>query len=99
MSDPSDDFRREMLRIGIISYREQDTLWDIAKKCSRTLGVPTAGVGLVIGLQGGAVTVPLVGAVPGALFGLLAGWGAGTFTCTALNYRHRRDLRQFLDDQ
>ena len=99
MDETTDDFRREMLKLGIISYREQDTVWDIAKKCARTIGVPAAGAGLVMGSGAGAVTVPGIGAVPGALFGLLAGFGAGTLGCTAVNVRYRNDLRKLLDEQ
>ena len=91
MADTSDDFRREMLQLGIISYNEQDTLWDIAKKCARTAGIPAAGGGMVLGMGAGAV--------PGALVGMLAGLATGTAACTAANAKHRSALRTLLDEQ
>ena len=99
MSEPTDDFRREILKLGIISYDEQDKVWDIAKKCARTAGIPTAGAGLVLGSSTGAVTVPGVGAVPGAIVGMLAGFVTGTAACTAVNVRQRGALRELLNDQ
>jgi len=99
MADTSDDFRREMLRLGFISYNKQDTLWNIAQKCARTAGVPAAGAGLVLGMGAGSVTIPGIGAVPGAVAGMLAGLAAGTAACTAANVKHRAALRALLDDQ
>lgn len=83
-------FQREMISIGILSYKEQETLWDIGKRCSRTLGVVTAGTGAVMGSAG---------FVPGALAGFLGGLVVGTATCTALNVTYRKQVRQFLDEQ
>lgn len=99
MDEATDDFRREMLKMGIVSYNEQATLWDIAKKCGRTMGIPAAGGGMVLGASAGMVTVPGVGSVPGAVVGLLAGFVTGTAACTAVNVRHRDALRSLLNDQ
>ena len=99
MEESTDDFRREMLKMGIVSYREQDRLWDIGKKCAKIMGVPAAGAGMVMGMGAGAVTVLGIGAVPGAVFGLLAGMVTGTAACTAVNVRHRNALRTLLDEQ
>lgn len=97
MSEPTMEFRRELLSLGIVSYSEQDTLWSIAGKCAKTVGLPMgAGVGLV-GMQAGTVTIPGVGAVPGAVAGFLAGLAAGTAMCTAANLKHRNALRKLLD--
>ena len=99
MDEAPDNIRREMLKMGIVSYDEQATLWDIAKKCSRTMGVTAAGGGMVLGASVGMVTVPGVGSVPGAVVGLLAGFVTGTAACTAVNVRHRDALRSLLNDQ
>lgn len=99
MDEMTNDFSREMLQMGIVSYKEQETLWDIGRKCARTIGVATAGAGFVYGSGAGAVAVPGVGAVPGAIVGLLGGLVAGTAACTAVNVRHRNELRKFLDEQ
>lgn len=97
MSDMTPEFQREILSLGIISYQEQETLWDIATKCARMAGVPMAGAGFVIGAAAGTVTVPGIGAVPGALFGLLSGLATGTAICTAANVAHRDQLRALLN--
>jgi hypothetical protein len=96
MSDITQDFRSSLLQLGIVSYRDQETLWDIAKRCARTTGVPMGGAGAVMGLKAGAVTIPGVGAVPGAVAGFLAGLAAGTAACTAANVSHRGELRKLL---
>ena len=97
MSEPTMEFGRTLLGMGIVSYSEQDTLWSIASKCAKTTGMPMgAGVGLVT-MKAGAVTVPGVGAIPGAVAGFLAGLFAGTALCTAANLSHRNELRKLLD--
>lgn len=97
MSEPSRSFRQDMLKLGIISFSEQDTLWSIASKCAKTVGVPMGAGAAVIGLNAGAVVVPGVGAVPGALAAFLAGLTTGTMACTALNLSYRKELRKLLD--
>ncbi len=91
MAEATDDFRRQMLGMGIVSYREQDTLWDIGKKCAGSIGVATAGGMAVLGAGAGPVTIPVVGSMPGVL--------AGMGTCMAVNVRHRNALRQLLVGQ
>jgi hypothetical protein len=87
MSDMTQDFRRELLKLGIIAYKEQETLWGIAKRCARTTGVPLAA--------GGAAASAALG--PGAAAGFLAGLAAGTVSCTAANLAYRSELRKLLD--
>lgn len=97
MDGPSEEFRNQMLAMGIISYREQESLWSIAKRCALTTGVPMGGAGLVMGAGAGTVTVPLVGSLPGAVAGFLAGFAVGTATCSSLNLGYRDELRKLLD--
>lgn len=97
MDGPSDEFRQQMLAMGIISYREHESLWSIARRCAGTMGVPMGGAGLVMGAGAGTVTIPGVGAVPGAVAGFLAGFVAGTVTCSGLNLSYRDELRKLLD--
>lgn len=94
----NDDFRRQMLTLGIVRYDEQATLWQAAKHCARTMGVPAAGVGAVLGAGAGSVTVPGLGAVPGYLAGMLAGLAVGTGACMAVNWKHKNELRRLLED-
>jgi hypothetical protein len=97
MSGPTEDFRRVMLGLGIVSYREQETAWDIAKRCALTTGAPMAGAGFLMGLKAGTVTVPGVGTISGALAGFLAGLTTGTAICTAVNLSYRNELRKLLE--
>lgn len=93
----SDEFRRQMLALGIVRYDEHDTLWSVARHCAR-MGVPTAAAGGLALAGVGSVTVPVVGAVPGYLAGMLAGFAAGTSACMAVNMRYKNDLRRLLED-
>ena len=97
MSEPTDDFRREILMLGIISHRQQDSVWSIAKRCAATNGVP---LGLAIGAassQGGTVLVPGVVTISAGLAGFLTGLLAGTAMCTAANLAYRDELQELLD--
>ncbi|HYD77452.1 hypothetical protein [Ramlibacter sp.] len=94
MSDISQDFRRELIKLGIISHREHESLWSIAKRCAVTTGVPMGGGGAAMMASAGTVMVPGVGAVPGAVAGFLAGLAAGTAMCTAANVAYRNELRK-----
>lgn len=96
MSDPTQTFRQEMLKLGIVSYSEQDTLWSIAQKCATTIGMPMGAGGAILGLKAGSVTLPVVGAVPGAVAGFLAGLATGTVACTGANMMYRDELRKLL---
>jgi len=86
-------FVREMMSLGIVSIKEQESLWNIATRCAKTTGVPMAGVGGLALAGAGSVTVPLVGAIPGYLAGALAGLISGTVSCTMLNVAVRRELQ------
>lgn len=86
-------FVAEMMQLGILSFREQETLWEIAGRCAKTAGVPMAGFGFVAGSGMGAVTIPGIGAVPGAVAGALAGLASGTVSCVMLNAATRDQLR------
>jgi hypothetical protein len=96
MSDTSDDFRRELIKLGFISYNEQDTLWNIATRCAKISGLP---LGIAIGVasaKGGTVVVPGVGTISAGLAGFLAGLTAGTAMCTAANLTYRNEMRSLL---
>jgi hypothetical protein len=93
------NFTKELMAIGILSYREQERLWQIAKRCASTTGVPMAGAGALMGMQIGTVTVPGIGTVAGPVAGALAGLFAGTFSCTLLNYSMRRELKKLANGE
>jgi len=97
MSDANQNFRREMLRYGVISHREQDTLWSIAKKCAVTTGIPMGAAGFLMGASGGTVAVPGIGTVSVGLVGFLGGLATGTAMCTAVNLGLKEELRNLLD--
>ena len=80
------ELRRDLLEhAGIVSFREQDRIIDIAKRCARTAGVATAGGWAVLGSS-----VPGYGTVAG----FLAGWVVGTGACVAVNRAMREQLRE-----
>lgn len=97
MSDMSDDFRRELIKLGFLSYNEQDTLWSIAKRCAKISGLP---LGIAIGVasaKGGTVVVPGIGTVSAGLAGFLAGLTTGTAMCTAANLTYRNEMKGLLE--
>jgi hypothetical protein len=87
------NWMRQMMSIGIVSYDEQERMWEIGHRCARDAGLPLAGGLAVAGMQVGTVTIPGVGTVSGAVAGALAGLVSGTLTCTALNIGLRDELR------
>lgn len=87
-------FITQMMQLGILSHREQETLWSIAQRCARTAGVPLAGAGAVMGLKAGSVVVPGLGTLAGPVAGALAGLFAGTFACTTANIALREELKK-----
>ena len=91
-------FIEQMLAIGIVQYHEQETLWRMANRCARSLGVVGAGTGLVWGAGAGSVTVPGVGAIPGSVVGALVGFWGGTLMCVAVNAATRDELRSLARD-
>jgi hypothetical protein len=86
-------FIQELIKIGIISYKEQETLFQIAKRCAATTGMPMAGAGALIGLKAGSITVPGIGTIAGPVAGALAGMISGTVSCTMLNAGMRKELQ------
>lgn len=91
-------FVEQLVSIGIINYKKQRTIWEIAKHCASTAGIPMAGTGAIIGLKAGTVTVPGVGTISGVVAGALAGLFAGTVSCTAANVAFRKPLEDFVND-
>ncbi len=80
------EFRFDMLRNGVkISDADMYRLYEVAKNCSRTLGMKFAAGGAAAGTMAGSMTIPGVGAVPGYLVGAAAGWIGGTAVCTLQN--------------
>ena len=79
------DWIKKMMAIGVLSYREQERLYHIAKRCAKTTGVPAAGAGFVLGSAG---------FVSGAVVGALGGLFYGTAACTLLNVTMRDKLKQ-----
>lgn len=86
-------FISELMKIGILSYNEQETLFQIAKRCARTTGIPTAAAGGLLAMNAGTVIIPGIGAVPGYVAGALAGLFAGTLSCTMLNASAKEQLK------
>ncbi|KQP21966.1 hypothetical protein [Pseudorhodoferax sp. Leaf267] len=96
MAGMNEQFQRELLKLGFISYSEQDTLWSIAKRCAAIAGLP---LGVAIGVasaKGGTVVVPGVGTISAGLAGFLAGLTSGTAMCTAANLSYRNEMRRLL---
>jgi hypothetical protein len=86
-------FTREMMKIGILNYHEQETLWQIAKQCAKTNGVATALPKAIAGAGRGSVSVRGVGAVPGHVAETLAGFVSGTTRGVTSNALFRTQLR------
>ncbi|MEZ4959583.1 MAG: hypothetical protein R2830_07190 [Saprospiraceae bacterium] len=89
-------FQRSLLENGIIGYSQSDLkfLYNTAKICARTAGIPAAGGAAVLAAGTGSVVIPGIGAVPGYLAGALAGFVGGTLSCTVA----RGSLKRGLDD-
>lgn len=87
-------FVNTLMGLGIISYKEQEKVWQIAKRCARTSGLPMAGAGALLGLKMGTVTVPGVGTIAGSVAGALAGLFSGTLSCTMINMSMRNELKK-----
>lgn len=81
------DFRKfqdTLIKNELIGYSPSKVkfLWNTAKHCYKTLGIP---MGVATGLAtagAGSVAIPGVGAVPGWVAGFLAGAVSGTTMCT-----------------
>ncbi|MES2112462.1 MAG: hypothetical protein V4577_27135 [Bacteroidota bacterium] len=50
-------FTLQLMQIGILSYREQETLRDIAIRCAKTAGMPMAGALMGITTLPGVSTI------------------------------------------
>jgi hypothetical protein len=83
-------FVTQLMSIGIFAYREQETLWRIARQCATKAGQPTT----VGGAGAGAVMVPGAGLIPGAVVGILVGLAGGTVNCVVLNGPLREQLKR-----
>ena len=89
-----EQFARSLLSIGIVSYREHETLFDIAKRCAGTMGLPAAGGGAVLGAGiGGTVSLGAL-TIPASVAGALAGLVSGTLSCVMLNESMKERLRE-----
>ena len=92
--EPSKDFVQNVMRIGVLSYREQETLWQIAQRCATTTGVTAAAPLAMLGAQMGSVAIPGLGTVAGPVVGALAGLFYGTVSCTMLNMSAQNELKK-----
>ncbi len=92
-------FVNTLMGLGIISYKEQEKVWQIAKRCAMTSGVPLAGAGAVMGAKMGTVTVPGVGTIAGSVAGALAGLFGGTISCTMVNMSMRNELKKIANGE
>lgn len=90
-------FIKEMMKVGVLTYDEQDTLWRIAQRCAKTAGM-TVGIPTAIATANvGAVMIPGIGSVPGAVAGFLAGFAGGTTSCVIANVSLRPQIRLLLN--
>lgn len=82
-------FRREIVKLGFYEYDDQMSLFQLARKCTKTTG-------LSLGAAGAAGTAALG---PGAALGFLAGLATGTAACTAGSLLYREQIKQILADE
>jgi hypothetical protein len=87
-------FVKDMMSIGVLSYKEGEKLSQIAQRCAASAGISMGAVGALLGAKGGTVMVPGYGTVSGALVGALAGMVGGTVSCIALNRGARSELQK-----
>ena len=80
-------FVEELMKLGILGYDEQESLWDIGRRCAKKIGIPTG-----IGAWGYASW----GANPAAATVFLGGLALGMATCSAVNLAHREQLRRLV---
>jgi len=90
-------FAKELISIGILSFKEQEKLWQIAKRCASSTGIPAAGAGALWGLKMGT-PIPGVGTVTGPVAGALAGLVYGTVSCTMLNVTMKQELKKLANE-
>lgn len=92
------NFQRSLASNGLIGYSHSDLqyLFNIARICARTAGVPLGGAGAVMGAGAGSVTLPGIGAVPGFVAGALAGFIGGTASCMVARGALKKNLDEIL---
>lgn len=88
-----ENFIRQLRSIGIIKHREQETLYDIAKRCAATVGLSAAGGGAVLAASISSPVSLGTMTVPATLAGALAGLFAGTLSCVMLNEGLKEELK------
>lgn len=88
----------KLKQYGILGHKEQETLYELARRCAKTTGVPMAGGAAVMGANAGAVVLPVVGSVPGAVAAALGGLLVGTGSCVALNLAAKQKLKEIAND-
>lgn len=97
------EFISEIMKLGVISYSEQKTLWQIAGKCAKHIGVPMGAGTALMAMKAGSVTIPLGpigGAITmsGTMAGFLAGLFTGTAVCTMANTTYRTQFQKLLGE-
>ncbi|MVM40662.1 hypothetical protein GO730_28255 [Spirosoma sp. HMF3257] len=92
--EPTPQFIREVMAAGVLSYREQQTLWQIAKRCAATTGITAAAPLALLGTQIGSIAIPGFGTITGPVMGALAGMIYGTVSCSMLNLSAQAELRK-----
>lgn len=95
-----EEFKYNLMRNDIVGYSHSDVeyLYNVAKICAKTAGIPTAAATGVAMAGVGSVTIPGVGAVPGWVAGALAGFIGGTVSCTIVRGSLKRQLDSILQD-
>ncbi len=83
-----------MVSMGIVSTQEQETLWEMAKRCAKTIGGPSAVAFAIMGSKAGSIVVPGIGTVSGAVVAALGGLMTGTMSCMMVNYAVQDELRR-----
>ncbi|MCT2557826.1 hypothetical protein N0B51_02400 [Tsuneonella sp. YG55] len=81
------DFQKEIVKLGFYSYDEQQSVFELAKRCAKTTGLSVGGAGAVMGAAGAGF---------GAAAGFLGGLVAGTAMCTAGSMLYREQIKEML---
>lgn len=76
-------FQKNLRKHGLYYIPSEETrLYEIALRCSRTIGLAGGLTGAAKLAGVATVTVPVIGTIPGAVAGFLVGVAAGTALCT-----------------
>jgi hypothetical protein len=78
------DLRNQLRGIGIVTIEDQDRVFDVARKCSKT--------GVVLGTSWAILGAPAF--APGALTGFLSGFLTGTVSCMGLSYSAQEVIKR-----